>query len=99
MMRRSCWAVLLTILMVPALAAGAPAKELKWLNNYDQALSLAHKESRVILVYFSGSDWDPWCQKLDAEVLGTEMFRDWADQNVIPLRIDFPRGKRLASSV
>jgi len=98
-MRRFCWAVPLTILMVPALGAAAPAKTLKWLNNYDQALSLAHKENRVILAYFSGSDWDPWCQKLDTEVLGTEMFRDWAEQNVIPLQIDFPRGRRLASSV
>src|SRR5205807_1801506 len=98
-MRRFCWVVLIPLLLFAAPSWGVPAKELKWLNNYDQALSLAHKENKVIMAYFSGSDWDPWCQKLDAEVLTTEPFRDWAQQNVIPLQIDFPRGKHLASTV
>lgn len=97
-MRRSRWFVLAILILSP-LAAAARAKELKWLNNYDQAISLAHKENRIIVVYFSGSDWDPWCQKLDAEVLNTELFREWAQQNVIPLQVDFPRGKHLASGI
>ena len=98
-MVRHGWAFLLAFLLVSRLSLGAPPRELKWLNNYDHAISLAHKENKVIMAYFSGSDWDPWCQKLDAEVLNTEPFREWVRQNVVPLQIDFPREKRLASTV
>ena len=99
LMRRFCWVRLLPVLLLAAVSQAAPPKELKWLNNYDLATSLAHKEDKVILAYFSGSDWDPWCQKLDNEVLSTPMFREWARQNVIPLQIDFPRERQLASTV
>ena len=98
-MRRYCWGLLLPTLLLLVLLGAAPAKEVKWLNNYDLAASLAHKEDKVILAYFSGSDWDPWCQKLEKDVLSTEIFRQWVEQNVIPLQLDFPRERRLASSV
>jgi thioredoxin-related protein len=51
------------------------------------------------MAYFSGSDWDPWCQKLDEDVLETQVFRDWAAKNVVLLRVDFPREKRISSTV
>lgn len=98
-MRRFGWGMLLASVLLPGLLGAAPAKEVKWLNNYDLAASQAHKEDKVILAYFSGSDWDPWCQKLEKDVLGTEMFRQWVEQNVIPLQLDFPRERRLASSI
>lgn len=98
-MRRRLWTLVLGVLFVPALAWGTPISELQWITNYDLAVSRAHKESRVIMAYFSGSDWDPWTQKLDAEVLGTQLFRDWVEANVVPLKVDFPRDKRLGATI
>ena len=59
----------------------------------------ARRQDKLVLAYFSGSDWDPWCQKLDDEVLETPAFRDWAARNVILLRVDFPREKRTSSTL
>ena len=80
----------------PAVKKVIPAP---WLISFDRAMTDARKEDRLVLAYFSGSDWDAWCQKLDEDVLNTELFRDWAAKNVILLRIDFPREKPLPSSI
>jgi protein disulfide-isomerase len=66
----------------------------KWLLNYDQALLQAHKTHRAVMVYFSGSDWDAWTQKLDKDVLQTDMFLSWAEDNVVLLQVDFPHNHR-----
>ena len=79
--------------------AAAKAKQTEWLTSYEQAMALARRQDRIVLAYFSGSDWDPWCERLDADVLGTEMFRQWATKNVVLLRVDFPREKRLSQIV
>jgi thioredoxin-related protein len=78
----------------PALKKPTP-----WLINFDRAMTEARKDDRLVLVYFSGSDWDPWCQKLDSDVLNTDLFRDWAAKNVILMRVDFPRETPLSSTV
>jgi thioredoxin-related protein len=74
-------------------------KSTDWLINFDRAMTEARKTDRLVMAYFSGSDWDPWCQKLDEEVLETQAFRDWAAKNVVLLRVDFPRDKRISSTV
>jgi protein disulfide-isomerase len=92
--------VALVAAVMIALAVGVspgdpPAAQTKWLLSYDQALVTAKKTRKTILAYFSGSDWDPWTQKLEQDVLETETFRHWAAENVILLRVDFPREKKL----
>ncbi|HEY2585857.1 MAG TPA: thioredoxin family protein [Tepidisphaeraceae bacterium] len=76
-----------------------PVKTFKWITSFPLAESEARKSNKLIMAYFSGSDWEDWTQKLDREVFGTPMFKAWASENVIPMQIDFPRGRRLAGSM
>lgn len=75
-----------------------PAKTFKWLTNYEGAKAEARKTNKLIMVYFSGSDWEDWTQKLDKDVFSTDLFKRWAAEHVVPLNIDFPRERRLAGS-
>ena len=64
---------------------------LRWLESYEQALSLAKAEQRPILIDFTGSDWCTWCIRLDEEIFSKSEFRDWAKDNVVLLKLDFPQ--------
>jgi thioredoxin-related protein len=81
------------------LVADPPPAKTKYLISFDAALLAAKKTHKPIMAYFSGSDWDPWTQKLDKDVLETDLFRHWAEENVILVRIDFPKVKKLSGFV
>jgi thioredoxin-related protein len=67
------------------------AKDGNWLTDYKAALAAAQKENKVILVDFTGSDWCGWCKKLEAEVFSQKAFLDYANANLILLKLDFPK--------
>ena len=76
-------------------AAAAPvAREVAWKKTFDGALNIAKKENKLVLAYFSGSDWDEWGKKLEKEVLRTAPFVEWANKNVIPFQADYPAAKK-----
>ena len=66
-----------------------------WLTDYDKALTQAKAEHRQLLMDFTGSDWCGWCMKLDKEVFTLSEFKEYADKNLVLLKVDFPRGKTL----
>lgn len=66
-----------------------------WVTNYDQAMKTAKKEGKTVLVNFTGSDWCGWCKKLDREVFNTDEFKAYANENLVLLKLDFPRRKQL----
>ncbi len=65
-----------------------------WMTDYAQARSVAEAEDKPILIYFSGSDWCKPCFKLSDQVFEREEFRFYARENLILLKLDFPRYKR-----
>ena len=71
----------------------AGGSDSKWLTNLDDALKEAKKSDKTVLVNFTGSDWCGWCIRLKKEVFSQDEFKDWAEENVILLEADFPRGK------
>lgn len=71
-------------------AAATTGAKLEWTESFAQASKLARKQDKLILAYFTGSDWCEWCKKLDREVMQTPMFVEWAKANVVPLMIDYP---------
>lgn len=82
-------ATLLTI-SAPGLQAGdGPV----WHENWADAVALAKKESKPLLVDFTGSDWCGWCIKLDKEVFDTPHFKEWAAKKVVLVKLDYPRRK------
>jgi protein disulfide-isomerase len=73
----------------------APQSELTWHTNYQEAVKKAQKENKRILLNFTGSDWCGWCIKLDKEVFSQKDFVDYADKNLVCVKLDFPRAKKL----
>ncbi len=66
-----------------------------WLTDYDQALKVAAEKQRPVLVDFTGSDWCGWCIRLDKEVFSQEGFKSYARENLVLLKLDFPRRIKL----
>jgi protein disulfide-isomerase len=64
-----------------------------WTDDFDKALTQAKESGKYMLVDFSGSDWCGWCKKLDNEVFSNKAFKDYAEQNLVCVLIDFPRQK------
>ena len=70
---------------------GGSNDNLNWEENLETALQKAKTENKAVLVNFTGSDWCVWCQKLSAEVFSQGEFEDYADENLILVKLDFPR--------
>ncbi len=73
--------------------------EPEWGHNYKDALQLAQKEHKYILVNFSGSDWCGPCIRLHKEVFVLQDFIQLANTKLVLLNADFPRYKKNQLSV
>jgi protein disulfide-isomerase len=69
--------------------------DLNWHINLQEAIEIAQTENKNILVNFTGSDWCIWCKKLSAEVFSKEKFSEYASENLVLVKLDFPRKKQL----
>ncbi|HEY0299452.1 MAG TPA: thioredoxin family protein [Arachidicoccus sp.] len=67
---------------------------LTWLGNFDEAKNEAAQQHKLILINFSGSDWCIPCIRLRKEILESGAFVNFAQQNLILVRADFPRQKK-----
>ena len=76
-------------------SCSVPAEAQTWITDYDAAMKIAEKEGKTVLINFTGSDWCGWCKKLDREVFDTEEFKAYAAENLVLLKLDFPRKKQL----
>lgn len=77
----------------------ACSKQPGWSENFDQSLALAGSSGKVLLVNFTGSDWCSWCIKLEKEVFSQKAFQDYASTDLVLMKVDFPKTKKLADSV
>lgn len=87
--------LLLTLVGALLAATALQAGELKWLTDLSQAKEQAKKEHKVILADFTGSDWCGFCIKQHKEVFSTSTFADYAKDNLVLLKVDFPHRKKL----
>ena len=62
-----------------------------WLVNYEEVYTKSTKENKPIMANFTGSDWCGWCKKLKKAVFDTQVFKDWAKDNVVLFELDYPR--------
>lgn len=65
----------------------------EWTHWFDEAMEEADETGKPVLAHFTGSDWCPPCLRQHAEIFSKEAFYDWAEENVVLLELDFPRGK------
>ncbi len=63
----------------------------EWIIDYKQALAVAKSEGKPVLVNFTGSDWCIWCKRLVNEVFSKDEFINYAKENLVLLKLDFPR--------
>ncbi len=71
------------------LASGRASGDDVWRDNMEQAVQTSQKESKDMLLLFTGSDWCPPCIKLETEVLGTEEFAKGTRDGWIRVKFDF----------
>jgi protein disulfide-isomerase len=69
-----------------------------WLTDHAKALEQAKAEKKLVLMDFTGSDWCGWCIKLDKEIFSKSQFKEYADKNLVLLKLDFPKSKTLPES-
>ena len=65
--------------------------DLNWTTDLEKAIETAKTENKVVLVNFTGSDWCKWCFKLSSEVFSKDDLKEYADENLILVKVDFPR--------
>jgi thioredoxin-related protein len=74
-----------------ACLAAAQMHAAEWLTDVPKALEIARAENKLVLLDFTGSDWCPYCQALQAKVLASKKFEAYADRNLVLVKVDFPR--------
>ena len=65
-----------------------------WETDFQKASEQAHKEHKLILLNFSGSDWCGPCIRLKKEIFEAKEFDTFAEQCLVLVNADFPRLKK-----
>lgn len=81
------------IMLAPVLLlmTGCTVVELNWGTDFEAARRQAGETGRPILADFTGSDWCGWCMKLKKEVFTKPVFQEYARDNLVLLKLDFPQ--------
>lgn len=83
--------IIFTLFLTALISANASAQEkLTWHTDVNEALEIAVKENKKVMLFFTGSDWCGWCIKLQNEVFKTSDFEKWSNDMVL-VELDFPR--------
>lgn len=84
-----------TILIIIILFTGsllfAGSDSIKWQTNIEDSLKDAKASQKPLFIFFTGSDWCGWCKKLDAQILSKKDFIEYAEEDMIMVKLDFPR--------
>jgi thioredoxin-related protein len=66
----------------------------EWKTNFEVTKTEATNQNKNILLVFSGSDWCGPCIKLDRDIWKSMEFMEYAKNNLILERADFPKKKQ-----
>lgn len=70
-----------------------------WMVSIEKAQDVSKKSGKPIMANFTGSDWCGWCKRLTANVFSKPEFKEWAEDNVVLLELDFPRRTQLPKEI
>ena len=90
---------ILKAIVVTAVFAFLANAEEAWEIDLNKALVKAKAENKHVFVNFTGSDWCDYCIKLDAEIFSQKAFKDYATENLILVKIDFPNKKKQSTAL
>ena len=96
--------ILLSMLFILFISAACSSQGKKgssdiWLTNLEKAEKIAGEKNVPILVNFTGSDWCVWCERLRNEVFNKQEFKDYAKDNLVLVKLDFPRNLKQSEEV
>lgn len=89
----------LVAFLFAAFASAALAAPDGWKDDFDAAVKAANESGKHVLVDFTGSDWCGWCIRLTDEVFSKSAFKEFAEDKLILVKVDFPRGKEVPAEV
>jgi thioredoxin-related protein len=89
--------ILTALLAIAFLFAGSQCTQKE--PNYLTALGRAKSENKLLLLDFTGSDWCIGCMKLEKKVFSTTTFKDYAEKNLVMMKVDFPQNKKQSKAV
>ena len=69
-----------------------------WIADLEESKKIAAVGNKKIILVFQGSDWCAPCINLDKKIWNSEEFKEYAKNNYVMLRADFPRKKKNALS-
>lgn len=78
------------------LAQSKTEGQLIWHTDLMKAQEISAATGKPIFAFFTGSDWCPWCRKMQKDIFAKETFVQWAMDEVVLLELDFPRNKLLS---
>lgn len=80
---------------IAALSASAFANAPEgWLTDVDEAIALAKKENKAVMLEFTGSDWCPPCIAMKKNVFSKPDFLTKASKKFILVHLDLPQGNQ-----
>jgi protein disulfide-isomerase len=88
-----CRSIVLVLAVAGFFSAQFARAESSWGNDYKKAQEEAKAGHKFLLLNFTGSDWCGWCIKFDRDVLSKPEFKDFAQNNLVLVELDFPRAK------
>ena len=65
----------------------------EWLTDFDAARRQAAEQGKDLFLYFSGSDWCPWCHLFKRTVLDRPAFARYAARNLVLVQFDSPSAR------
>lgn len=65
-----------------------------WEQSYEYSISKSKSANKPVLLVFAGSDWCAPCIKLDRLLFQSPEFLEYADENLVLFKVDFPRKKK-----
>lgn len=83
--------ILMMLMVMSILSVFAQVKEIDWKTNVEEAIELAKENDQHVFIHFTGSDWCKWCIKLKEEVYDKDEFISYANENLVMVKLDFPR--------
>jgi thioredoxin-related protein len=81
------------ILICSAVLSAVAGEKLEWMTDLPKAQAQAKSENKLVVMDFTGTDWCPWCIKLNKEVFSTPEFSEFAAKSLVLVEVDFPRRK------
>lgn len=74
-------------------------ENISWFENWKEATTKMKKENKLVLLFFTGSDWCPWCKKMKTEIFEDPEFIQEMDPLLVFFIVDFPAKKSQSSEI